>query len=61
MTTLYQVTLPRGACFGIEVKGKKVVEAAPFGRWMIGKSFVYICEWIAKKRGTLKLVKEEEC
>ena len=59
MTTFCQVTLPRGACFGIEVKGKKVVEAAPIGKWMIGKSFVYISEWIAKKHGTVKQVKED--
>ena len=56
---LYQVTLPRGACFGITVKGNHIADAAPIGRWMVGKSFVYVCEWIAKKHGTLEMLKGE--
>lgn len=59
MHKLYQVTLPY-ACFGIEVSGIKVIDAAPIGKWMVGKNFVYVCEWIAKKHGTLKQVKEDK-
>ena len=57
MNRLYQVILPH-ACFGITATPRRVMEAAPIGRWMIGKSFMYVCEWIAKKRGTIKLVRE---
>ena len=48
-----------GINFGIEVEGTQVVEAPPFGKWMVGKSFVYVCEWIAKKHGTIEQVGEE--
>ncbi len=53
----YQVTLPY-ACFGIEVRGSMVVSAAPIGSWMVGKSIVFVGEWIAKKYGALKQIKE---
>ena len=54
----YQVTLSY-AVFNILVKGSKIVYAPPIGDWMIGKSFMYVCEWIAKKHGTLKRMGEE--
>jgi len=50
---LYQITLSY-ACFGIEIKSNKVVEVAPIGRWMIGKSFIYVCEWVNRKGGIIK-------
>ena len=53
--TLYQVTLPY-ACFGITVSNNRVISAAPIGKWMIGKRFMIVCEWIDSKRGTLKEV-----
>jgi hypothetical protein len=55
--TLYQVTLPY-ACFGVEVKGQTVVDAAPIGRWMVGKSLVVVGEWVARKHGTLRRIEE---
>lgn len=47
------VSLPY-ATFGIEVdeKAQKVVDAAPIGRWMIGKTFPFVSSWIARKGGT---------
>ncbi len=54
-TMLYQIT-PHYACFGIEIKGAKVIDAAPIGKWMIGKSFVSVAEWVNKKGGTIKIV-----
>ena len=58
MDTLYQVTLSY-ACFGIVATETRVMEAAPIGRWMVGKSFVYVCEWIAKKHGMIECVRGE--
>jgi len=49
---LYQITLSY-ACFGIEIKNNKVVEVAPIGRWMIGKSFMHVCEWVNRKGGII--------
>ena len=54
-TIAYQVTLPY-ACFGIEVSGGVVVGAAPVGKWMVGKSIVFVGEWIARKHGVLQRV-----
>lgn len=55
----YQVTLPY-ACFGIEAVGNKVVSAAPIGHWMVGKSLVFVGEWVARKHGTLTKITQKE-
>jgi hypothetical protein len=52
-TGLYQVTLPY-ACFGIEVRNGVVTSSAPIGKWMVGKNFVYVAEWVSKKRGNMR-------
>lgn len=54
---LFQIDLPY-ACFGIEVKdNKKIINAAPIGKWMIGKDLHKITIWVAKKGGKIKQVK----
>lgn len=49
MRTIW-VSLPY-ATFGIYVRDRKVVDAAPIGRWMIGKDTEFIRKWITKKGG----------
>jgi hypothetical protein len=44
------VSLPY-ATYGIEVRGGRVVDAAPIAHWMIGKETSFIREWIHKKGG----------
>lgn len=52
---LWQVRLPY-ASFGIVAQDNVVVEAAPIGRWMVGKLLPKIGDWVAKKRGSMTLV-----
>ena len=54
----YQVDVSY-ACFGIDVDNKTgmVVDAAPIGRWMIGKHYVDVRFWVESKRGKLNLVR----
>ena len=52
-TTTYQITLPY-ACFGVAVATNKVVDAPPIGKWMVGKSWAYVAEWVAKKHGSVR-------
>jgi hypothetical protein len=47
---LIWVSLPY-ATFGIYVKDRRVVDAAPIGAWMIGKDTDFIRKWINKKGG----------
>lgn len=53
MQMLYRVELSY-AVFGIVCEGNKITEAAPIGRWMVGKPFLFVCEWIGRKGGTIK-------
>lgn len=39
------------ACYGIEVEGDRVVDAAPIARWMIGKTLDEVTRWITRKGG----------
>ena len=56
---LYQVRLTKPhAIFVIRAQGNKIVATDPIGKWMIGKSIVYVGEWIAKKHGDLIQIKE---
>jgi len=58
---LYQVRLTKPhALFVIRTLGNVVIDADPIGKWMIGKSIVYVGEWIAKKHGDLIQIKEGE-
>ncbi len=50
---LYQITLPY-ACFGIETNGNVVVDAAPIGKWMIGKNIKEIARWVEGRGGTIE-------
>jgi hypothetical protein len=59
MRTLYRVVLPY-AVFGIEGRGNTVIEAAPIGRWMVGRSLEYISAWLSRKKGKLEVVKHYE-
>jgi len=47
---LVQIDIPY-ACFGITVKHGVVIEAAPIGKWMIGKPWKDIKVWVNKKKG----------
>lgn len=49
---LYRITLPY-AVFGIIVSNSTVIQAAPIGRWMIGKGIMGIQRWVLGKRGCL--------
>lgn len=55
---LIWVSLPY-ATFGIEVDGGRVIDAAPIAHWMIGKDTRFIREWIKKKGGEWKTIKEK--
>ena len=59
LVELYQVELPY-ATFGIVVTDNIVVEAAPIGKWMIGKLLPKISNWVVSKRGNMRMVKGEE-
>jgi len=52
-TDYYQITLPY-ACFGVTVGNNTVVDAPPIGRWMIGKAWAFVAEWVAKKHGAVR-------
>ncbi len=56
---LYQVRLTKPhALFVIERRGNTIIATDLIGKWMIGKSFMYVSEWIAKKGGDLMQIKE---
>jgi len=56
MNRLYQISLSY-ACFGIEISpADKCVRVAPIARWMMGKDFIEIIEWIEKKNGTINYI-----
>lgn len=52
VNVLYQVDIGY-ACFGVEVKHKIVIDAAPIGRWMIGKTWKDVRLWIENKDGNI--------
>src|SRR5262245_39153117 len=48
------VTLPYAA-FGIEVDECNIVrDAAPIGRWMVGKHLHAVAAWVERKEGTIQ-------
>lgn len=53
VNVLYQVDIGY-ACFGVEVNNKIVIDAAPIGTWMIGKSWAVVQLWIENKGGSIK-------
>lgn len=50
---LYVIDIPY-AFFGIIVHESMVQEAAPIGRWMIGKRIGAIRKWVESKRGVMR-------
>jgi transcription elongation GreA/GreB family factor len=48
---VYQISLPY-ATFGIIVRENYVSNAAPIGRWMIGKTLGEVLQWVRKKNGS---------
>lgn len=48
MRKCYQVDVGY-ACAGVVVDGERVVEAAPIFKWMVGKSWKYVQNWIKNK------------
>ena len=48
-----RIVLPY-AVFGIAARGGMVVEAAPIGAWMIGKTIVFVRAWVIKKCGSME-------
>lgn len=54
-SVLWQIQLPY-ATFGIVVQDGLVAEAAPIGKWMVGKALAQINSWVLRKGGKLVLV-----
>jgi len=52
ISQLYQIKLSY-ATFGIMVENNIVVEAAPIGKWMVGKELDYIVTWVKSKKGEI--------
>lgn len=40
------------ACFGIIIRRGIVVDATPIGKWMIGKPWGVVDEWVKSKGGS---------
>ena len=51
--TLCQVKLPY-AVFGMVATNGIVSEAAPIGKWMVGKSLDYVSAWVSQRNGTIE-------
>ena len=52
---IYQVDIGY-ACFGVIVENGYVTEAAPIAKWMIGKQWIDVTDWILyKKHGKIKI------
>jgi len=49
---LWRIVLPY-AVFGVIVKNNIIVDSAPIGKWMIGRTLDFIQLWIANKNGTM--------
>jgi hypothetical protein len=41
------------ATFGIIVSNGVVINTAPIGKWMVGKSLSKIQQWVKQKQGTI--------
>ena len=54
---LLRINLPY-ATFGIVVENGFVREAAPMGKWMIGKHINMIIKWVEKKGGKVEAINE---
>ena len=54
---LFLVDLPF-ACYGIEVRGGRVITAPPIARWMVGQGGLAVRRYVAGKGGTITEVQE---
>ena len=55
MGTLVRITLDY-ACFGVVVDGMGLInDAAPIGRWMIGKNIRTVFKWAKGKGGSVEV------
>lgn len=54
--TLYRIELSY-ACYGIIIKHAIVVHSPPIAKWMVGKNISFIKEWVKKKKGKIKEVR----
>lgn len=54
---LWRIVLPY-AVFGIIVVDNIIVNSAPIGKWMIGKTLDFIQTWVASKNGTILCTKD---
>jgi hypothetical protein len=54
---LYQIDIVGYACFGVYFRNNVVVDVAPIGRWMIGKSYIQVEKWVQDKNGKIVKVK----
>lgn len=53
----YRVVLPYAVfAIAVSVVTGKVVDAAPIGRWMIGKSYKEVAIWINRKGGKVHIL-----
>ena len=50
---VHSLTIP-GACFGVVVRAGRIADAAPIGRWMLGKTEKQIRYWVRQKGGTME-------
>jgi len=41
------------ATFGIATKDGIVKITAPIGKWMLGKTFIFIKQWVTNKKGII--------
>ncbi len=55
---LLQITLPY-ACYGIALKDGWCIDAPPIAKWMIGKSILYIADWVKGKKGKSNYIYED--
>lgn len=55
---LYRIELPY-AVFGIEAIDDEIINAAPMGSWMKGRSLAFIKTWVMVKYGTIEEVSNE--
>ena len=57
MNKLYWISLSY-ATFGVITDNYNIItEAAPIGKWMIGKTILEVYSWVLKKRGEIKEIK----
>ncbi len=49
---MYIITLSY-ACFAVFVNDGVITDAAPIGRWMVGRRVDDVCKWVRSKHGSV--------